>query len=298
MKKFLLLVVCLALIAAGAMLILKPDFQFKFSSLSGGGTVKSEVKTTEAPKVTTVAAGELESVEQLKSEKIAVQRGSVGQNLAEELLGDKAKENLLTFERIIDAIQALKDGKVRAVIMGDIPAQPFVRDASQNLTELPEALFVAEIAIAVKKGNTELQEQMNAAMTEMQKDGTIDAIIEKYFNDPQSTKPEDIDLNLDAEKKIVMGTSSGFMPFEFKIGNGIVGIDVEICAILAKKLGCSLSISDMAFDALPAALASGKVDFICGGYTITEDRKKNADFTIPYMPAKQIALVRADDVKK
>lgn len=240
--------------------------------------------------------GKLRSLDQLKTEKIAVQRGSVGQTLAQELLGDSVKSNLITYEKIVDVIQALKDGKVRAVIMGDIPAQPFIREEGNGLAIMPEPLYSAPIAIGIKKGNKALVDDIDSVLIPMKEDGTIQGIIDRYFADPYAAKAKDIDFNVGAPGgKLVMGTDMGFPPFEFHVEDGPVGIDVEIMALIAQKLGKELVISEMAFDALPIALASGKVDLICAGYTATEERKQNVDFTVPYMEVKQIALVRADD---
>ncbi|MBQ4419360.1 MAG: transporter substrate-binding domain-containing protein, partial [Synergistaceae bacterium] len=88
----------------------------------------------------------------------------------------------------------------------------------------------------------------------------------------------------------------GFAPYELKVGSGFIGIDVEMCAYIAKKLDKELVIEHMNFYALPMAVSTGKVDMICAGITVTEERKENMDFSDDYVEgAKQVALVRADD---
>ena len=80
------------------------------------------------------------------------------------------------------------------------------------------------------------------------------------------------------------------------MGNGYIGIDIEMAAGIAKRLNRELVVENMNFDALPMAVASGKVDMICAGITVTEDRRKNMDFSDNYVEgAKQVAVVRADD---
>ena len=86
---------------------------------------------------------------------------------------------------------------------------------------------------------------------------------------------------------------------ELKVGDSYIGVDIEMCAAIAKKLNMSLVIENMNFDALPMAVNSGKVDMICAGFTVTEDRKKNMDFSENYVVnAKHVALVRADDYEQ
>ncbi len=94
--------------------------------------------------------------------------------------------------------------------------------------------------------------------------------------------------------KIVMATNAEFEPFEYKDDDKIVGIDVDIATAIADELGVDLEISDIAFESTIPALQAGKADFIAAGMSVTEDRKKNVDFTDPYFNASQAILVAKD----
>ncbi len=247
------------------------------------------------------AEGEkLKSPAQLKTERLAAQRGTVGQFIAEDLLGDKKAELLTTYEKYVDAVAALRQKKVRAVIMDEMPAKRFVNDVD-GLAIMDEPLTEESYAIGFKKGNAELVGQVNKILAEMKADGTLAAILAKYIDgDYSAVKPEDIDFNKGAKGgKLYVGTEAGFAPYELKVGNGFIGIDVEMCAHIAKKLDKELVIINMNFDALPTAVSTGKVDMICAGITVTDERKENMDFSDNYVVgAKQVALVRADDYEK
>ncbi|MDD4796993.1 MAG: transporter substrate-binding domain-containing protein, partial [Eubacteriales bacterium] len=66
-----------------------------------------------------------------------------------------------------------------------------------------------------------------------------------------------------AAGKIVWGTNAEFIPFEMKDSAGqVIGVDADIAAKIAEALGVELVVEDMLFDSLPAALASGQIDFI------------------------------------
>ena len=241
--------------------------------------------------------GKLSSISQLKTEKLAAQRGTVGQFLAEDLLGDQKGKLLTTFEKYVDAIASLRQGKVRAVVMDEMPAKRFVNEVG-GLAIMSEALSEENYAIGFKKGNAELIAQVNAILAEMKADGTLAAIFAKYIDgDYSAVKPEDIDFNKGAKGgKFYVGTEAGFAPYELRVGNGFIGIDVEMCAHIARKLGKELVILNMNFDALPTAVSTGKVDMICAGITVTDERKENMDFSDNYViGAKQVAVVRADD---
>ena len=82
---------------------------------------------------------------------------------------------------------------------------------------------------------------------------------------------------------IKMITEATFPPYEFLRGQEIVGIDVEICRAIAQKLGKKFQCETVDFDSVIPAVISGKADLAAAGITVTEDRKKNVDFSIPYV---------------
>ena len=94
--------------------------------------------------------------------------------------------------------------------------------------------------------------------------------------------------------KLVMVTNAEFPPYEYIEGQKIVGIEPEIIRIIADKLGYELEIQNMNFDSVIAAVQSGKADIAASGLTITEERKKQVNFTVPYVIARQLVLVRKD----
>lgn len=99
-------------------------------------------------------------------------------------------------------------------------------------------------------------------------------------------------------KKLVMGTEAGFAPYEYMKNNQIVGVDVDIANEIAKAMGATLEIQDMAFDSIIPAVSSGKVDFGAAGMSVTDERKAQVDFTIEYAVSKQIIVVKSDSAIK
>jgi len=61
---------------------------------------------------------------------------------------------------------------------------------------------------------------------------------------------------------------------------------------IADKLGMELKIEDMAFDSIIPAVSTGKIDVGAAGFTVTEERKKNVNFTDTYATSKQVIIVR------
>ena len=91
---------------------------------------------------------------------------------------------------------------------------------------------------------------------------------------------------------VKMITEATFPPYEFLRGQEIVGIDVEICRAVAAKLGKDFKVETVDFDSVIPAVISGKADLAAAGITVTEDRKKNVDFSIPYVKTGIVVIYR------
>lgn len=93
------------------------------------------------------------------------------------------------------------------------------------------------------------------------------------------------------EEQLIMVTEATFPPYEFRDGEHIVGIDPEIMAIVADEIGRELIIQDMSFDSVISAVSTGKADVAASGITVTEERRRQVNFSIPYIEAKQVVIV-------
>ena len=95
-----------------------------------------------------------------------------------------------------------------------------------------------------------------------------------------------------AENTLTMATNASFPPYEYYDGETIVGIDVEICAAIAAKLGMEFEVSDMDFDAIIGAVQAGKADVGMAGMTVTEERKMMINFSTSYATGIQSVIVK------
>jgi polar amino acid transport system substrate-binding protein len=99
-----------------------------------------------------------------------------------------------------------------------------------------------------------------------------------------------------------IGLSPDYAPYEFhSTASGkdkIVGFDVTMDKLIAKRLGVKLKLVQMSNDALLSALESGKVDLVVSGITPTPERDKMVDFTVPYFNDPNVVLVKKADKNK
>ncbi|RIL70472.1 ABC transporter permease subunit [Staphylococcus devriesei] len=102
--------------------------------------------------------------------------------------------------------------------------------------------------------------------------------------------------------ELKVGLSADYAPLEFeKTVNGkseYEGVDIELAKKIAKDNNVKLKIVNMQFDSLLGALKTGKIDLIISGMTSTPERKKEVDFSEPYMETSNTLLIRKDDLDK
>ena len=98
--------------------------------------------------------------------------------------------------------------------------------------------------------------------------------------------------------KLIMATNAQFPPYEMVAdgdgvnGTGFEGIDVEIAAAIAEKLGLELQIDDMDFDAALTAVQQGKCDIVLAGLTYTDERAQLMSFSDSYAQGVQAIIVK------
>lgn len=233
---------------------------------------------------------EVSSAADLADLTVGVQTGTTGDSYATDEVNDDSQ--MKRYNKGADAIQALKTGKIDCVVIDSLPAEKFV-EANDDLKIIENIWEPEEYAMCLKKGNTELLDQMNAALAELKEDGTLDKIMGNYIGDDtgsyQYETPEGTEY---PNGKLVMATNAEFAPWEYKEGDEIVGIDPDIVKAMCDKMGYELEIDDMMFESILAAVTSGKADFGAAGMTVTEDRKKNVLFTDTYAQASQVVIVK------
>lgn len=93
--------------------------------------------------------------------------------------------------------------------------------------------------------------------------------------------------------KLTMSTNASFPPYEMVADDGsFEGIDVEIAAAVAEKLGLELQVDDMGFDAALQAAQQGKSDIVMAGVTVTDERLEVMAFSNSYANGVQVVIVK------
>ena len=131
--------------------------------------------------VIVAADSDIAAADDLKNKTIGCQLGTTGMFLAEDIEGATAQ----TYNRAIDAVNDLVNGRVDAVIIDKNPAEVFNTKFDGKVKIMDGANFgfeTEEYAIALPKGS-ELVEQVNQALADLKADGTFDALVSQYIGE-------------------------------------------------------------------------------------------------------------------
>ena len=120
---------------------------------------------------------DIASPDDLEGVKIGVQESTTGHIYCED---DYGADNVIAYTAGANAIEALKTGKVDAVVIDNQPAKEFVK-ANEGLKVLDTDYVEEEYAIAIAKDNEELLEKVNGVIKQMKEDGSLQAILDKYI---------------------------------------------------------------------------------------------------------------------
>ena len=127
---------------------------------------------------------DIQTVDDLANNKmIGVQDGTTGYIYCSSPVedGGYGEDHVTSYPNGAMAIEALKGGKVDAVVIDNEPAKAFVQ-ANEGLKILDTEYIVENYAIGISKDNNGLRDAVNNALKELIADGSVKLIVDKYIN--------------------------------------------------------------------------------------------------------------------
>jgi len=107
----------------------------------------------------------------------------------------------------------------------------------------------------------------------------------------------DSDLAYIKEKGSMVIGYTVYAPMNYTDDNGkFTGFDTELAEAVCEKLGVTPEFVEIDWDTKEIELNAKNIDCIWNGFTITEEREENLDFTTPYIENKQVVVIRNADV--
>lgn len=214
------------------------------------------------------------SIEDFKGKTVAVCVGSTHDRF---LQAHYPEINLYRVDEASYGILPVLNGHISAVILGGGLAKAIVKELPQ-LTILPEPIFLEPLAIGFK--DPELQQDFNKMISELQASDSLSSLVKKWTNDDGTATMGNI-VNDGSNGTLQIGMSM-VVPYCFLRNNEYCGIDLELLFLFAAKKKLEPKIHILNFSSLIAALNTNKVDAICGGLALSEERQTKALFSDSY----------------
>ena len=101
--------------------------------------------------------------------------------------------------------------------------------------------------------------------------------------------------NQQKDDALVIGVDDTFAPMGFRDENNeLVGFDIDLANAMAKKMDVEIKFQPIDWSMKETELNGGNIDLIWNGYTITDKRKEQVNFTEAYLNNKQVIVVLSD----
>lgn len=226
----------------------------------------------------------------LSGHKIGVQEGSTGENYVKNKIPDT---KVFCYKSVNDAVEKLKQNQIEAIVIDEYPAIQILSKDSEFML-IRDKIFEQnkeEYAIAVKKGNSELLNSINETITDLKQNGKYEGLLRSFIS-PEGVKNIPEVINSPANKTLRLGTAAQFEPFEYISGKEYEGFDITLSKYIAQKENARLQIKDLAFTHLIDALKADEIDFIASAMSITPEREKEVDFSVPYFSSEQVIVIK------
>ncbi len=225
---------------------------------------------------------------QLKAKEFAVPTGTVADKLVLSRFPDA---KFKYFNSVLDACMAVKDGKAD-VAAYDEPILRNIAAKNPGLVVLPEMITTDAYGFAVRPDDRNLKDTIDNIINELKSSGEYDRMLSRWLPEKGSPLPMP-EIKTGSNGVLRFGTAAITEPFSFlDASHNIVGLDIEIVSLVARKLNRKIQIVNMDFGAMIPTLVAGKVDMIGACITITPERAKKVLFSHPYYVGGIAALVR------
>ncbi len=221
---------------------------------------------------------------------------------------------LITFDSQLDALTQLKAGTVDAVVIDSVMAGYYeVEGDFVGEIAIVDNLVLAQesYGIAGRKDDKAFMSKINEALIMLNAAGVVDTIAQTFgvqdslaldgATNPYQSATDNSWNEIMAEGEIVVGYTV-FAPIAYTKAGRFTGFDTELArAVVAYlnetySLNIALTFQEIDWDSKESLLATGTIDLIWNGLTITDERAAAMCISVPYLYNKQVAVVKASEV--
>ena len=233
--------------------------------------------------------------EQLRGTSIGVQRGAAYDEYVLDLIPDSEVQY---YNVVSDMKMALDSNKIKGFAIDGPVASLFINENNNEYKELC-SLKDLNYGFALSKSNPNSEELVNKLsdfLITLKQNGTIDEVYDLWTSTDEDRKKIDLsDLTGEnGEVKLDVSSETG-APFIYKVGDNLVGLEIDLIHRFCKEYGYSLNITDLNIDGLLTSIAVGKCDIGAAGISITEERKESMYFADEQISSKCVVVVKSNE---
>ncbi|MEN8905157.1 MAG: transporter substrate-binding domain-containing protein [Clostridiales bacterium] len=237
---------------------------------------------------------------------------TTGTTYEEEAKKYKKVSEVKTYKDDNLTLKELSNGRLDGIITDKLVGLNGIKKGKYDDLKLAgDLIYVETIAVAIHKENDSLRQAINKALEELISSGEYEKISEKYFDKnildgvdyvktyKNEEEPKDDSLKKVKEKgEISFAMSGGYPPFNYYEGEELTGFDVEVGKAIAELIGVKYKAVTTDWSGILTGLKANRYDGIFGSMAITEERKKEVDFTNPYyFSGAQLIVPKDSDIE-
>lgn len=231
-------------------------------------------------------SGKFASAADLKTSRLGVLLGSAYDKYATD---NFPQAKIMQYNTASDLVLAVKTDKVDAAMFDEDPLREILR-LNPDIGLLGAPLFSFPVGVGISKQNEALRLSFNQFLAQIKQNGIYDDMVARWSVAGSTQMPL---IESATTNGILRATvNDGGLPFVAVLDNQLLGFDIELLKRFAAYEGKAIEFSNADFSSLVAAVASGKADLIASSIFITDERKKQINFSDPYyeMAARLFAL--------
>ena len=239
------------------------------------------------------ARPKLKSINDLKTARIGVLLGSVHDAYATKQFPDAT---IYQYPNLSDMMFGLNSDKVDVAFF-DHTGLKDIFSKNPGLGILAKDVFAVDIAAGFNQENDQLREKFNAFLKEIKSNGVYKDMVDRWMDKGVTDFPEITGAKTNGPLKVGVVSDIGLPTTIIKDGR-LVGFDIELATRFAASAGMEFVPVDLQFGSLLASVSTNKIDMITSSLMVTEERKKQIDFSDPYYKSGVSIIGKKKNIEK
>ncbi len=230
------------------------------------------------------------SLDDLATSRVATYTGSTQER---ELEKRYPKMKIQRMDGDIDMLESLVSGTCDAVVLDDYTMKYYTREIGG--VEVIDTLGKLSFGTAFKKGkNGALKEQFNSFIKEIESNGILEEMKQRWIDDPDNSPLPELDMPTGGTP-VKISIAAGAAPFQFYRDGKLTGFEIELCERFSIYIGRPVEFFDSDWASLVTSIAAGSNDMAISALNISPERTEAVDFSVPYYICTSMVGIRSEN---